>query len=42
MITGDNRFSAKEVAERVGISKVISEVLPAEKARVVKELSQGP
>ncbi len=39
MITGDNPSSANYVASRVGISRVVAEVLPAEKAKVVKELS---
>lgn len=40
MITGDNRFAAQDVASRVGISEVISEVLPAEKATKIKSLSK--
>ena len=39
MITGDNSLSAKHVAARVGISEVIAEVMPQEKAAVIKELS---
>lgn len=39
MITGDNRRSAEYVATRVGISEVISEVMPDEKANVIKRLS---
>ena len=40
MITGDNAFAAKEVAERVGIDTVIADVLPNEKANVIKELKK--
>lgn len=40
MLTGDNKITAKYVAERVGFETVISEVLPADKARVLDELSE--
>lgn len=39
MLTGDNSRTAKAVAEQAGISHVVSDVLPADKERVVSELS---
>lgn len=41
MLTGDNGRCAAAVAREVGIDKVISGVLPVEKAESVKELSNG-
>jgi len=38
LLTGDNRRTAESVAASVGIDEVIAEVLPAEKAEVVKHL----
>lgn len=38
MLTGDNRTTASAVAERLGITEVIAEVLPDEKAAVVTRL----
>ena len=40
-ITGDNRGSARVVAEALHIDSVHAEVLPADKAAVVAELKQG-
>ncbi|MFJ3429513.1 MULTISPECIES: heavy metal translocating P-type ATPase [Pseudomonas] len=40
LLTGDNRGSAKVVAEALGISDVHSEVLPADKAATVAELKK--
>ncbi len=38
MLTGDNEETAKKIAETIGITKVIANVLPAEKADMVKKL----
>ena len=38
LVTGDNETTARAVADRVGIEEVVAEVLPAEKAGVVRRL----
>ena len=38
MVTGDARETAEEIAARVGISRVLAEVLPGEKASVIGRL----
>ncbi len=38
MLTGDNKRTAEAIARKLGISKVLAEVLPGEKAKVVSEL----
>jgi Cu+-exporting ATPase len=41
MLTGDNRATAETVAARLGLDEVEAEILPAEKAAVVKALQAG-
>lgn len=41
LLTGDNRGSARVVAEALGISNVHAEVLPADKAATVTELKKN-
>ncbi len=41
MITGDNSSAANNVAGRVGIDTVISDVLPADKANAIKKLKSN-
>jgi Cu+-exporting ATPase len=38
MLTGDNHRTARAIARKAGIEKVISEVLPEDKVREIKEL----
>lgn len=40
MLTGDNKITAQAVAKKLNIDDVIAEVLPAEKAQVVKRLQE--
>ncbi len=40
MLTGDNKETAEKIAKDIGITKVISDVLPAEKAQTIKKLKQ--
>ncbi len=40
MLTGDNEETAKKIAEDIGISKVISNVLPMQKAETIKNLKK--
>lgn len=38
MLSGDNKFTAEAVAKKLGIQKVYANVLPSQKADVIKEL----
>ena len=40
MLTGDNKKTAEKIAKDIDISKVISEVLPTEKANIVRDLKK--
>jgi P-type Cu+ transporter len=41
MLSGDNRTTAKAIAQQVGIEEVIAEVRPADKAGTIKALQQA-
>lgn len=40
MLTGDNKQTAQKIADKIGIRKVIAEVLPPEKAEIIKQLKK--
>lgn len=40
MLTGDNQETAEVIAKEIGMTKVIANVLPAEKTQAIKELKQ--
>ena len=41
MLTGDNKLTASAMAEQAGITEVIAQVLPGDKAAKIKELQQS-
>jgi Cu+-exporting ATPase len=41
MLTGDNRRTAEAIARELNIKRVIAEVLPSDKARVIKDLQKN-
>lgn len=40
MLTGDNRRTAEAIGRELGISRVIAEVLPQDKARIIQDLQK--
>ncbi len=40
MLTGDNKETAEKIAKDIGITKIISNVIPSEKAKIIKDLKQ--
>ena len=40
MLTGDNKIAAEAIAEKMGIDNVVSEVLPQEKEKKIRELQE--
>lgn len=40
LLTGDNKITAAKIADKLGIEKIYSEVLPTEKYEVIKELQK--
>ena len=41
MLTGDNKFTAKNISERLGIKNFIAEVLPEEKSREIEKFQSA-
>ena len=42
MVTGDNKLAAAAIADRLSITEVISEALPADKVRALEEIQPRP
>ncbi len=40
MLTGDNKETAENIAKKIGITKVISNVMPSDKTKTIKELKE--
>ena len=40
MLTGDNKETAEKIARDIGITKIISNVIPSEKAKTIRDLKQ--
>ncbi len=38
MLTGDNQRTAKAIAQKIGVNRVLAEVFPSEKAMEIKRL----
>ncbi|WP_227983687.1 heavy metal translocating P-type ATPase [Nocardia spumae] len=41
LLTGDNACAARTVADEIGVAEVVAEVLPADKARVIRDLQRS-
>ena len=41
LLTGDNRLAANAIGKQAGVNEVVAEVLPEEKAAVVRKLQEG-
>lgn len=41
MLTGDNALTTQAIAKRVGVARVVADVLPADKERLVRELQDA-
>ena len=41
MLTGDNALTAQAIAKRVGVARVVADVLPADKEHLVRELQDA-